>query len=78
MMDMRGIEALGWPTISMILLLVVYFSIRIAGKAGYNPFLGLLILVPPVNLILVWLFALSEWPVLKDAEGTGSNSAQGE
>jgi len=42
---------------------------RIVGKAGFQPWLGLLMLVPVVNLgFLVW-FAFTDWPVHGPGEG---------
>ena len=38
-------------------------SWRIASKAGYNPAISLLMIVSPVNLVLVLVFAFREWPI---------------
>lgn len=44
---------------------------RIAAKAGFNPWLGLLMVVPVVNLgFLVW-FAFTDWPVHFDGDEPG-------
>jgi hypothetical protein len=51
------------------LILFVYLGIivvpcwRIVGKAGYSGALSLLTLVPLVNIILLWVFAFSNWPI---------------
>ena len=37
-------------------------------KAGYSQWLGLLMGVPVVNLILLYYFASSEWPRLREDE----------
>lgn len=39
---------------------------RIAGKMGYPPAFGLLVLVPFINVILVYVAAFSEWPVQRE------------
>jgi hypothetical protein len=43
--------------------LVVPASWRIAAKAGYNPTISLLTFISPINLILLLVFALREWPI---------------
>lgn len=43
---------------------------RIVGKAGYNPWLGLLILVPVVHLGFLAWFAFAEWPVHQNQAGS--------
>jgi len=41
-------------------------------KAGYSPWLGLLLLIPGVNVILLWFVALARWPGSPDrAMGQG-------
>lgn len=47
------------------LLLAIFVSVcwyRIVGKAGFNPWLGLLILVPLANLVFLGWFAFADWP----------------
>ncbi len=55
--------------LSMITLLagvITPASWRIAGKAGYPPALGLLMIVSPLNLLLLWRFATREWPIERE------------
>jgi hypothetical protein len=49
----------------MILGLVIFVNPgwRIAAKAGYPGALSLLLFVPLVNVIAIWAFAFSNWPV---------------
>ncbi len=42
-------------------LIILPFSF-IFRKAGYSQWLGLLMIVPIVNLILLYFLAFSEWP----------------
>jgi hypothetical protein len=35
---------------------------RICQRAGFPPWLGVLAVVPLVNLLLLWFVALAEWP----------------
>ena len=39
--------------------------IGIARKMGYSGAIGLLALVPGVNIVLAWVLALREWPIEK-------------
>jgi hypothetical protein len=52
-----------WLIILIITLIFVYPICRIVGKAGFAPAWGLLWFVPLVNIVMLWVFALSEWPV---------------
>ncbi len=61
--------SLGIVEVFGILLIVVAYGIillipawMIVKKAGYNPALSLLILVPLVNLVMLYVFAFSQWP----------------
>jgi hypothetical protein len=57
--------AMSFPQLILILVIVVaiiYPYTRIFGKAGFSPWLGLLICVPLVNIIMIWYLALAEWP----------------
>lgn len=35
---------------------------NIARKAGFSRWLSLLLLVPLVNIVIIWMFAFSPWP----------------
>ena len=37
---------------------------RAFSRAGYSPWLCILMLVPLVNVIAMWVFACAEWPAL--------------
>ncbi|HEX9780807.1 MAG TPA: hypothetical protein VGB20_06290 [bacterium] len=64
----------GWLLI-LFALLVGFGSFvwwRIFSKTGYPGVLGILMLVPLVNLVLVLMLAFSQWPLerrLRDLEG---------
>ena len=51
-------------------LFAVFFtgliSCTVTKKAGYNWWLGLLFLVPFINIVFVVVFTFSEWPIEKD------------
>jgi Na+-driven multidrug efflux pump len=38
---------------------------RIVGKADFNKWWTVISLVPLLNIIFVWVFAFSKWPVLE-------------
>jgi hypothetical protein len=44
------------------MLAVIYPSMRICRRAGFPSLLGLLAVVPLVNLALLWFVALAPWP----------------
>jgi hypothetical protein len=48
---------------TIVILLLPYW--RIFKKAGYSPALSLLMLLPIVNIIMLYFLAFSEWPILK-------------
>jgi hypothetical protein len=52
--------------IIVILSIVIYW--RIAMKAGYPGAYSLLMLVPLVNLIILIMFAFTEWPIERDVK----------
>jgi hypothetical protein len=43
---------------------------RIVSKAGYSGALSLLAWIPLLNIILLWVFALSSWPALRGDAST--------
>jgi hypothetical protein len=50
----------------ILYLVLVYFLVcwpfgRIFSRAGHSQWLSLLMLVPLVNLIMIWWFAFAEW-----------------
>lgn len=57
-----------WQVLISILLVGVLYVFplwKIARKAGYAGSLSLLMLVPVLNIALLWLFALADWPLQK-------------
>ncbi len=43
-------------------LLCWWLGGNIARKAGFSRWFSLLLLVPLVNLVVIWMFAFSPWP----------------
>jgi hypothetical protein len=48
----------------MGLIIVVPFW-KIFGKAGFAPALSILMLIPFINLVMIFYLAFAEWPVFK-------------
>ena len=51
-----------WIIILLYLAIIVVPCWRIVRKAGYSGAWALLLLVPLVNVILLWVFAFIRWP----------------
>ena len=54
----------------LALLAVLYAATvfgAIARKAGFSRWLGLLVLVPLVNVVVIWAFAFAKWPAAKES-----------
>jgi amino acid transporter len=49
-----------------ITIFIIFVYWRIVSKAGYNGALSLLALVPIVNIVMLCIFAFSEWPIQKE------------
>lgn len=56
---------LGFIPIVVISIVFVIPYWQIFRKAGYSPWLALLLFIPLVNIILIWWFAFSAWPILR-------------
>ncbi len=67
---------IGLPEILLILFIVVLFAIvfllvpywRIFRKAGFPPALSLLMILPLVNVVMIYYLAFAEWPGLKEGQ----------
>ena len=65
---------LGVPELFIILfflvlipLAVMWPAARICQKAGFSPWLGVLIVIPLANIFLLWFVAFSPWPALPES-----------
>ncbi len=47
-------------------VVMIYPATRICRKAGFSPWLGIGIMIPIANLMLLWFLALAEWPARRD------------
>lgn len=77
-MSFALLPAIG-PVESVILLsmipLLIWPCWRVCSKAGFPGALGLLVMVPFANLLLLYLLAFAEWPALRRQSGNAPNDA---
>lgn len=68
---MSGVGNLGFAEVILLLalLLTVFPFWRIFGKAGFSPLLSLSMLVPVVNIIMLYYLAFAEWPRQRGEQG---------
>jgi hypothetical protein len=59
-----------------LLILSLIINWTIAAKAGYSGALSLLMLIPLVNVIIILMFAFSEWPVQKELREARARGTQ--
>ncbi|MCK7545985.1 hypothetical protein MLC59_17640 [Marinobacter bryozoorum] len=52
-----------WLWMLVIGIVVVIPARRICQRTGYPGWMGVLILIPIVNLVLLYFIAFSDWPV---------------
>ncbi len=45
---------------------VLYLAGRILEKAGFSWKMAVVLLIPVVNIVMLWAFAFTKWPNLKD------------
>jgi len=58
----------GCSFVLIILALVVIVWWRIFAKTGYGGPFGLLMLIPLVNLVMMFVLAFAKWPIEKELE----------
>ena len=59
------------------LAVLVVPACLVCRKAGYIPWLGVLAIVPLVNLLFLYFVALAQWPVERELESLRSRIASG-
>ena len=65
---MGGFSIWHWLVVLIVVLLIWAFVVvfgRIVNRAGYSRWWLVIMLVPVLNLIMLWVFAFADWPVLK-------------
>ncbi len=62
------------PIVFLLFALVVAVpGWRICAKAGYPGWLGLLIVVPIANVVLLYFLGFSEWPIGRSAASSSAD-----
>lgn len=64
---MVGVSIWSLIIIAFLLILTVAWTLllaRIVGKAGYSKWWAIVTLIPLLNIIFIWVFAFSKWPIL--------------
>ncbi len=54
------------PVVMIIVAVKILIFCKIFSKAGYSWALGLLILVPIANIIMLFVLAFAEWPIQRE------------
>lgn len=65
-MDVSFAQLLMLFVILSFVVFDTWLNIKILKKAGYSKWWAATILVPYVNIIMIWLFAFSKWPALQN------------
>ena len=53
----------------IFILFILWLGSKILEKAGFDKKWVFCLLIPFVNIIIIWVFAFSNWPNLKDDVG---------
>jgi uncharacterized membrane protein YhaH (DUF805 family) len=62
---MGSLSIFHWLIVVVVLAIYLIPAAAIAKKAGYSGWWCLILLVPLVNLIMIYVFAFANWPVLR-------------
>jgi len=72
-----GFGIFGCLWAAMVLALVVFPLWRICEKMGYPGPVSLLMFLPVVNIVMVWVLAMSEWPIERERRALRGQPAPG-
>jgi hypothetical protein len=63
---MLGVMGFVWFIIMAIIMIIPFW--KIFQKAGFNPALSLLMLIPLVNIIAIFYLAFAAWPASRGGQ----------
>jgi hypothetical protein len=66
---MTGLEAGQWAIIVSVVALLNWPHVRIVRKAGYSGWWATILLIPLVNIVMIWVFAFADWPQVDKGDG---------
>jgi hypothetical protein len=58
-------DALFFIVLPLFVVFTLWLGFRIVQKAGFDGWWVLVLLIPVVNVIMIWVFAFSRWPNLR-------------
>jgi len=64
---MTGFSLTHWLILLVIVPLYLWIHARIARKAGFSGWWSVAMLIPLLNIVLLWMFAFVRWPVEDDS-----------
>jgi hypothetical protein len=65
----------GFFTVAIIAVIAALVYCKIFSKAGYHWAMGLLMLIPVANLIMLLVLAFSEWPIEREVKALRAANA---
>lgn len=75
--DIVGISIWQIIVLALPFFIPAILSVSILNKAGFSRWWALTLLIPLVNFFMIWVFALSKWPVHSQMSNTEKNSISG-
>jgi hypothetical protein len=64
---MGNLSFFHWILVLLVVLLYIFPVVKILQKAGYSGWWCALLVIPLVNIVMLWVFAFARWPNLRDA-----------
>jgi hypothetical protein len=62
---MGALELIAVSLVALSMTVVLIWpAARICRRTGHSPWLGILIVIPLINVALLWFIALSRWPTV--------------
>ena len=65
MSDGMGLSFAHILILAVVLAIYIVPIVMILRKAGYSGWWVLILFVPLVNIIMLWVFAFANWPILR-------------